>query len=368
MIAVQVYASPAELRARHGEALSYAAQGRLFHALEWFDCLVGHGLFEPAAPRIYVASDDAAPAETAFLFCARDGAGNLVSLTNFYTMEWSAVFAPGATRKSELVEAIVAHIASERPRWGYVNFRLVHEADPVAALIEASLARHGFTTHRYFQLLNIHEPVEGLDFAGYFAKRPSRMKNTVRRREKKLRADHEVKIACLDRLTADFMADYDAIYVNSWQRTEAAPRLVGELCRVADALGILRVGLLHVDGIPAATQIWLLSGPRAILYKLAYDEKFADFSVGTILTRAMTEFVLGRDKVDEFDFGVGGDAYKKDWMEQERRLMGIEAFNRRTAKGAALALRQWAGTLMRRWRPAATSADKPADRPAENAA
>ena len=368
MIAVQVYASLNELRARHGEALSYAAQGKLFHALEWFDCLVVHGLFEPVTPRIYAAVDSQASAEAAFLFCARDGAGNLVSLTNFYTMEWSAVFAPGATRRVELVEAIVAHIASERPRWPYVNFRLVHEADPVAALMEASLASHGFATHRYFQLLNIHEPVAGLDFAGYFAKRPSRMKNTVRRREKKLRAEHEVKIACLDRLTDGYLHDYDAIYVNSWQRTEAAPKLVGELCRVADRLGVLRVGMLHVDGTPAAAQIWLLSGPRAILYKLAYDEKFADFSVGTILTRAMTEFVLGRDAVDEFDFGVGGDAYKKDWMEHERRLMGIEAFNRRTLKGAALALRHGAGALVRRYRPAARPADRPADTPAENAA
>jgi hypothetical protein len=352
MIAVQVYASLNELRARHGEALSYAAQGKLFHAIEWFDCLVAHGLFESLTPRIYAAADGEMPAEAAFLFCARDGAGNLVSLTNFYTMEWSAVFAPGASRRAALVEAIVAHIASERPRWPYVNFRLLHEADPVGALIETSLGRNGFATHRYFQLLNIHEPVEGLDFARYFEKRPSRMKNTVRRREKKLRAEHEVKIACLDRLADGFLSDYEAIYANSWQRTEAAPRLVAELCRTADTLGLLRVGMLHVDGTPAAAQIWLMSGARAILYKLAYDEMFADFSVGTILTRAMTEFVLGRDKVSELDFGVGGDAYKKDWMEQERRLTGIEAFNRRTPKGNVLALRQWAGGLVRRYSPA----------------
>jgi hypothetical protein len=289
------------------------------------------------------------------LFCGREPAGTLVSLTNFYTMEYAPVFAPGATRQAELVEAIIGHIAAERPRWRYVNLRLFREEDPQLALVERSLGRNGFATHRYFQLLNIFEPVAGLDFARYFEKRPSRMKNTVRRREKKLRAEHDVRIGCHDRLPDGFMADYDAIYINSWQRVEAAPRLVGELCRVADRLGLLRCGMLHVDGVPAATQIWLFSGTRAILYKLAYDEKFADFSVGTILTRAMAEFILGRDRVDEFDFGVGGDAYKKDWMESQRNLVGVEAFNLRTPMGLVLALRQWAGSRLRR-RLAAKSA------------
>jgi hypothetical protein len=343
MISVHALDSLAEAGGRHRDHLAYAAQQDLFASIEWFECLARHGFGSPVEPRIYVAHDARSPEETAFLFCAVDrGRHILTSLTNYYTMQFSMVFGPAAKGRRELARAVFDHIARERPRWRQVNLRLMREDDPVTAWIEEDLSCNGFAPHAYFQFENYHVCVDGQDFAAYFESRPSRMRNTIRRREKKLRAEHRVDVETTDRYRESNVDDYMAVYGNSWKDGEGSPAFIYELCRQAAALGLLRLGLLYVDGTPAAAQLWLKSGSKAIIYKLAYDEKFKDFSVGSILTRDLLEFVLSRDRLTELDYGVGSEPYKRDWMDRTRRIVGIQANNRRTVLGSARAIGQWA--------------------------
>jgi hypothetical protein len=343
MISVHVLDSLAEAAARHAAQLGYAAQQNLFASIEWFQCLAAHGFGAPVRPRIYVAHDDTSPEEMAFLFCMADTNDQaLASLTNYSTMEFAPAFAPGAKRRRELTRALVAHIAEERPRWRQVNVRLLHEAEPASAWLIEDLATHGFPPHRYFQFENYHVDVTGQDFKTYFESRPSRMRNTIRRREKKLRAEHNVAVEILDAYDKAKVDDYMAVYRNSWKESEGIPAFIYELCRTASGLGLLRLGLLYVDGVPAAAQLWLISGPKGIIYKLAYDEKYKDFSVGSILTRDILEHVLSQDRLTELDYGVGSEPYKRDWMDRTRRIVGLQANNRRTVMGSARAFGQWA--------------------------
>jgi len=343
MISIKILTTLADVKARYAHLVSYEVQQNLFASVEWFECLHEFGFVQPVEPRIYVAADEVAPDEVAFLFCAADRAGRtLASLTNYYTMEYSVVFGPRAVRRNELVDRLVDHIAGERPRWRQVNLRLLYEDSPVTELIEDRLRAHDFAVHRYFQFENYHIDVKNQDFKTYYEARPSRAKNTIRRREKKLRAEHEVSIVATDRYAAGQVRDYMTVYENSWKLGEATPAFIDALCRLADALNILRLGLLYVGHTPAASQLWLKSGAKAIIYKLAYDEKFKDFSVGSILTKELANFVLSRDRLTELDYGVGSEDYKKEWMDRTRRIVGIEAFNRRTLAGTGRALRQWA--------------------------
>jgi CelD/BcsL family acetyltransferase involved in cellulose biosynthesis len=126
---------------------------------------------------------------------------------------------------------------------------------------------------------------------------------------------------------------YERIYALSWKDGEEFPRFIREMCRTAAELGILRMGVLHVDDVPAAAQLWLLSNGKAVIYKLAYDEAFRDYSVGSILTRDMMKYVIEGDSVGEIDYGIGSEHYKADWMTEKRSIMGLEAFNMRNLAG-----------------------------------
>ena len=97
-----------------------------------------------------------------------------------------------------------------------------------------------------------------------------------------------------------------------------------------------------------ASQIWLLSGLKAIIYKLAYDEVFKAFSVGSILTNEMAKVILKNDRVEEIDYGIGSEPYKKDWMNDKRTLIGIEGFNTRTAGGIVLCIKWRIGRLWKK--------------------
>jgi hypothetical protein len=341
MMYVEVVENFETARARFGQALSYSSQQNLFRSLEWFECLAQFGFRTIIVPRIYVARIANEPEEIAFLFCMTDPAhGMLTSLTNYYALEYSVIFAPGARRREELSRAVISYIAGERPRWNLVALRLLYEHDLAVGWLEDALRENDFASYRYFQFENYFVRTAARDFAGYYEGLPSRLRNTIRRREKKLRAERDVKILTVTSFSEALGQDYMRVYEKSWKKSEASPDFIFELCRTAETLGSLRLGLMYVDGVPAAAQLWLISGPRAIIYKLAYDEAYESYSVGSILTRELASFVLSHDHPAELDYGVGSEPYKKDWMDERRCLIGIEANNHRTVTGAMHAAEQ----------------------------
>lgn len=320
----------------------------------WFDLLVRHGLAAGQQPRIYVvrAPDGGTIEGVMFAMSAVDGRRprTLTSLSNFYTMSFAPLLSPEADARSAL-ETLASHIAGERPAWDVVDLKgLIREATTTALLARA-FQRAGMLVGDYFQFENWFFLTGGMSAADYFKSRPSQARNTITRKLKKAQKEHKLEFR-LCASAADLaagLADYERIYARSWKDPEAHPEFIPQLLRRFAEQQKLRLGILRIDGEPAAAQIWLVTGKRATIYKLAYDEKFAPLSVGSILTKMMFDHVLDSDKVAEIDYGVGSEAYKLDWMNECRHVVGLVCFNPLSLNGLVAAGRHFGGHLRRRW-------------------
>jgi hypothetical protein len=271
-------------------------------------------------------------------------------LANYYSCFYAPHLAvhPGISR--ETLWTITRAIAEEKPRWDEIELKpLDVQSREFPELVEA-LKASGFVVQTYFSFGNWYLPVNGRSFAEYSQSLPSVLKNTLSRKRKKLEKTGRAKIEIVtggQGLDAAIDA-YTKVYLSSWKQPEPFPEFVPGLIRRCAAMGALRLGLVYVDGEPAAAQLWIVHHGNALIYKLAYDERFADLSVGTILSAALFEHALDVDRVAEVDYLSGDDAYKKDWMSQRRERWGILALNPRTPRGLLAIARHVGGRAAKR--------------------
>jgi hypothetical protein len=166
------------------------------------------------------------------------------------------------------------------------------------------------------------------DFAAWWATRPGRLRETVRRKGRKV----AIRVArSYD--PADWDA-YGAIYAQSWKPAEGSPTFLRRFAQAEGAAGRLRLGLASIDGVPVAAQLWTIEDGTAFIHKLAHDPAAAAHSPGTLLTHAMFAMAIDQDRVTTIDFGTGDDPYKRDWMDEVRVRYRLEAYH-------PLAVRHW---------------------------
>jgi Acetyltransferase (GNAT) domain len=353
------------------DVVSFVAAGRsdrLCLDTCWFDLLLRHALPCGTRPRVYVVRSAADAAVGCVLFAmAEDGPQRgraLRSLTNFYTTSFAPIVAEGAADVGAALAALAHFIRSERPAWDVVELRGLIAEDAASAATMRAFRSAGMLVDAYPQYENWFLPTAGLSAAEFYRSRPSRLRNTIGRKLKKAVKEDALDFALYasaDAL-ADGLAAYQAVYARSWKQPEAAPEFIPQLARRWAERGDLRLGVLRVGGAPAAAQMWLISGRRATIYKLAYDEAYASLSVGSILTRFMFDRVLDGDRPVEVDFGVGGESYKLDWMSDCRNVVGLVCFNPLSPRGLLGAARHFAGRARRR--PRGRGASSPRPRPA----
>ena len=321
---------------------------------DWFALLFQFSPPEAQRLRIYVVRAEDSNAVDCVLFAATPvppaRPRRLLSLTNFYTMSYAPLVRPGLANRMAAFNSLAQFIARERPKWDVVDLRGFIKENRVAEEFLQAFRRAGFVVSTYLQFENWSLPTRGISADEYFKSRPSQVRNTIARKWKKLQREHEPLFrlyTSVEDLDAG-LSDYQTIYQASWKNPETYPDFIPQLLRWSALKGQLRLGVLRVDGEPAAAQIWLITGKRATIYKLAYDEKFAALSVGSILTKTMFDHVLTHDGVTEVDYGVGSEPYKLDWMSECRHVVGLIFFNPVTVPGLAAAARHLAGRLRNR--------------------
>ena len=307
-------------------ALDRAARPSLFDRLGWYRLVAAHCPL-PGKPIVARARD---MQRRAWMFLA---AGDRAArgMTSWYSLRWRPIGEP------ELFKHILAAL-----RDGLMpELDLAPLEDP-APLVRAC-RETGWIPCVEPATANWRAETAGLDFAAYWAKRPARLRNTAERKAKAA----GLEIAIHDRFDEAAWAEYVAVYEASWKPEEGSPVFLRALAEQEGAAGTLRLGIARKDGRAVAAQLWLVENQEATIHKLAYREDSKEMSPGTILSMTMFRHALDEDRVARIDYGTGDEPYKADWMDERRTLWRLRAYNRRTVRGLAGAMRRRASSLVR---------------------
>jgi len=314
----------------------------VFLTVDWFRNFFATIVREPQQPRVIGAeTDDGRPVAVMPMVLAPGPAGLLspVSLngaSNYYTCSFAPALSD-ALDSSGAARALAAGLWSRRREWDVVSLQPLDRGAPIFADLERALREAGMVTQTYFCFGNWYLEVAGRSYLEYLESLSSVLRKNVpyniRRLEKSGRSRIEIVTgeAGLD----EALDAYETVYNASWKIPEPYPQFIRGLARLAARNGWLRMGLVHIDGEPAAAQIWIVHGGVASIYKIAYDERWAKLSTGTVLTAKLMQHALDVDRVTIVDYLSGDDDYKKMWMSHRREFWGIAGFNPRSLRGAA---------------------------------
>lgn len=334
--ATTVYTDLAALPERYEPLLSRGGGASFFHTLPWYRNFVQCVLASNERVRIFTvdtAGNDGSARAVLLMRCSGSN-GKLSGLSNYYTSLFGPVLDPGEPDVQGVLDALASAIARDKVRWGTIDLHPLAVDAPVFSALVNAFRNAGLAVQTYFCFGNWYSQVGGRSYAEYFETLPSQVKNTVTRKRKQLEKLKSRIVVCLDEAgLEEGMRAYEQIYAVSWKVPEPYPHFITGLCRTCAGLGWLRLGIVYVDEQPVAAQIWIVHAGIAAIYKLAYDERFAKLSAGSILTAHLMQHAIDIDKVHEVDYLTGDDAYKKDWMSNRRERWGIIAFNLRTPRG-----------------------------------
>lgn len=354
----RLFSSVAQARAAAGPHLAGATAVDLFQTWNWFENLERFGLPAEMQPRAVLVEDGGTLGGLCLplAVCQQNAVAlygpAVVSLSTYYTSLYGPVGAQEAFTVQACREAVrcVRAVGSAAD---IIDLRPLDLESPFADVICRALRAEGYVVDRYFCFGNWHLPCSDETFAQYQATLPSRVRNTVQRHRKKLEKNgpwsievHQDPGPALE----EAIAQFNHVYSRSWKVPEPFPEFVTGLCRTAAREGWLRLGVLKIGDVAAASQLWLVHERKALIYKLAYDDALSQFSPGSVLSAEMFQLALDVDRVTDVDYLTGDDGYKRDWMRQRRERFGFVAFRRTSLRAQASLIRHRLGRSLRYWR------------------
>lgn len=314
-------------------ALDREVQAKLFDRLDWLESLHRVALRTHAPALLHACSGKA----QGWLPLMRAGNGHLAALANWYNFTWAPVFAHADSEVERLALLRgLARLAARHAR--RLTLAPLPDEDGSASMVQAAFAASGWAVFCAPCDHNHILDIKGRSFDAYWAGRPSRLRNTVKRKGKTGIVTLRIERA----YSAESWHDYERVYARSWKPEEGSPEFLRQLAERESAAGALRLGLAYIDGQPVAAQFWTVENGSALIHKLAHDERHMQASPGTLLTAALFQHVIDVDQARLIDFGTGNDAYKSEWMEEVRTRYRIECFRpNHPLNWPHIALRKW---------------------------
>jgi hypothetical protein len=311
---------------------------------EWFQNFADTVVREPARIRVYGVETGAGAAVAALPMLQTPRPSSLAparldGLANYYSTHFAPVISNG-----EDVTCV------DRRQWDAVTLQPLDRSSEVFGALVQSLRDAGMIVQTYFCFGNWYLDVAGRSYQEYLESLPSVLRKNIPYNIRRLERsrDARIELCVSDAGLESALDDYEKVYNSSWKIPEPFPQFIRGLARLAARNGGLRLGLVYVEGEPAAAQIWIVDEGIASIYKIAYVERHAKLSVGTVLTAKLMQHVIDVDQVRVVDYLSGDDDYKKMWMSHRREFWGILALNPRSLHGLGQIIRHRGGRLGKR--------------------
>ncbi|MFO8023674.1 GNAT family N-acetyltransferase [Thiohalophilus sp.] len=297
------------------------AQGEkhsVFLSRVWFENLTAFGLDEK--PSLSLACVETEDKMLAILPLVKSPANTCHALKHRYTPFYSLLLAND--EQSEILDCLVEGL-SQMPVHALL-LEPVSNKDRRVERLQRRMQAAGFRCDHNFRLYNWIYRIQGQSYAEYMFSRPSRLRNTLDRKKRKLDREHGYEIRLFTgQEVPEAMSDYYAPYNASWKANEQYVDFLNGIVAGFSQFGWTRLAVLYVQGQPVAAQLWFVAHGKANIFRLAYDEVWKPYSPGSILTSFLMEYVIDVDGVEEIDFLTGNDAYKQDWMSERRERFAL---------------------------------------------
>lgn len=310
---------------------------------DWYAVLLGYVKFKGDAVFYHCLFGDDGELEFALPLIHRQRGckRSIIPVSNYYT----SIFEPlvknlGAGKELECYKIVLRHVLGEFD-WDELLFGPVDKNGRAYKALAYALEELHVEYKPYYWFDNFTLNIEDNSEEFLLRKISSKIKNTVKRRAKKVDARYsaEYRIISDGASLDDSLDDFHRVYCNSWKKPEGSPQFISEFCARAASRGWLRLGELRLNGDVVASQIWFVKSGVASIFKLAHDEAYRSDSVGTLLTYEMMRYMIVEDRVRKIDYLIGDDSYKREWGFELGERWGVMVINVKSLYGAILYLR-----------------------------
>lgn len=318
--------------------LGRGAQPGLYDRLDWLRTTRDH--IWPDTP--FVAATARQGADALWLPLRDCGRARARGFASWYTLAFAPLVTPGcpASVRSKLLAAIAKRL---RGRFGAITLWPLEPE--VSAELQLAFRKAGWLAIDRVEAAHWVAHTRGQDFEAYWARRASKLRNTVRRRAK----NSAVAVRIHDSFDPEAWAAYEAVYAASWKPAEGSPAFLRAFAEQEGAAGTLRLGIARRDDRPVAAQFWTVENGVATIHKLAHLESDREHSPGTLLSYAMFRHVLDHDRPDLIDYGNGDEPYKAEWMDERRLRHRLRLFDLRSLSGIAAGIAAATKAVRRRF-------------------
>ncbi|MES9935830.1 MAG: GNAT family N-acetyltransferase, partial [Sedimenticola sp.] len=178
------YADWSELPESANALFASAGRESIFFSKPWFENLVKNGLSE--GDRILLACVLEGEDVLALLPLSRRDSGNYQSLRHLYTSLSTLLI------DEDRQEEILACLADGLKQLPAHSLQLdpIAEDDVNLDNLQLALESSEYSCHRFFHFHNWFHRTQGESYSDYMAARPSRVRNTIARKKRKLEREH----------------------------------------------------------------------------------------------------------------------------------------------------------------------------------
>ena len=244
---VKVFSSLDDLPPAFEVLFEEAASESFFYSRPWFQNL----LETTRGPhdRLYLyAIEGASPDETPLaLMVARSVAPRfgafaprtLAGFTNFYTTFFGPLLRRDVRGNAEILRRLVAGLRSQGPRWDVIKLDSLDRDAATFDLLVDAFRSEGMILQPFFDYANLYTLTEGSSFDAYVSGLPAILRNTAKRRSRKLERSAKVRFELITSgaNVESAIETYEKVYATSWKQREPYPQFTGGLIRACAEAG-----------------------------------------------------------------------------------------------------------------------------------